>query len=103
MQRTEPLDSNAAVQHFWRNAKIPETCPMSAAPRALFERARISPFRTCQWPFGDPQEEAFHYCGAPVLAPHSYCAHHVERAYRDPDEEGQEEERQEREPARAAA
>ncbi len=69
---------------------------MSAATRALFETARISPFRTCQWPFGDPQEEAFHHCGAPVLAPHSYCAYHVERAYRDPDEERREQEAAER-------
>ena len=59
-----------------------------AAVRAMFDNAKQSPFRTCQWPFGDPQnEEEFHYCGAPTLAPHSYCAYHVERAYRDPDEE----------------
>ena len=73
---------------------------MSAANRAsvrpLFGTAVPSPFRTCQWPFGDPQDEAaFHYCGAPTLSPHSYCARHVEMAYRDPDEE--------REAARAAA
>ncbi len=69
---------------------------MSAATRHLFEAVRASPFRTCQWPFGDPQEEAFHYCGAPTLAPHSYCAFHADRAYRDPEEE-----RQEREEERA--
>ena len=73
---------------------------MSAAKgalvRNLLENAKQSPFRTCQWPFGDPQDdEAFHYCGAPTLAPHSYCARHVEMAYRDPDEE--------REAERAAA
>lgn len=67
-----------------------------ASVRSLFENAKQSPFRTCQWPFGDPQDlETFRYCGEPTLAPHSYCAHHVERAYRDPDEE--------REAGRAAA
>ena len=61
-----------------------------ASVRSLFESAKQSPFRTCQWPFGDPQDDKeFHYCGAPTLAPHSYCAAHVERAYRDPDEERQ--------------
>lgn len=67
-----------------------------ASVRSLLETAKQSPFRTCQWPFGDPQDdETFHYCGAPTLAPHSYCARHVEMAYRDPDEE--------REAAREAA
>ncbi len=67
-----------------------------ASLRSLFESAKQSPFRTCQWPSGDPQDlEAFSYCGAPTLPPHSYCAAHVKQAYRDPDEE--------REAARAAA
>ncbi len=67
-----------------------------ASVRSLPETATQSPFRNCQWPYGDPQDdETFRYCGAPTLAPHSYCARHVEMAYRDPDEE--------REAARAAA
>ena len=46
-----------------------------------------SPYRNCQWPFGDPQEEDFRYCGAPTFAPYSYCRIHARMAYRDPDEE----------------
>ncbi len=66
-----------------------------AAVRSLFEAAKRSPFHTCQWPHGDPQEDGFHYCGAPTVAPYSYCAHHVRMAFYDPDEE--------REAERAAA
>lgn len=61
-------------------------------------RPAPSPYRHCQWPFGDPQEEDFRYCGAPTLAPHSYCRIHAQMAYRDPDEE-----REAETPTRAAA
>ena len=35
----------------------------------------------CQWPFGDPGDEDFHFCGAPALAKRPYCAEHCARAY----------------------
>ena len=35
----------------------------------------------CQWPFGDPGDEDFHFCGAPVLASRPYCPDHCARAY----------------------
>ena len=35
----------------------------------------------CQWPFGDPCDEDFHFCGAPVLASRPYCPEHCARAY----------------------
>ncbi len=35
----------------------------------------------CQWPFGDPGDEDFHFCGAPVLASRPYCPEHCARAY----------------------
>ena len=35
----------------------------------------------CQWPFGDPDDEDFHFCGAPVLAGRPYCPEHCGRAY----------------------
>ena len=64
---------------------------------ALSNGARVRPlnatrhtpsaYRHCQWPFGDPQDEDFRYCGAPTHAPYSYCERHARMAYRDPDEE----------------
>ena len=35
----------------------------------------------CQWPFGDPGGEDFHFCGAPVVADRPYCREHCARAY----------------------
>ena len=35
----------------------------------------------CQWPFGDPGDEDFHFCGAPSLNGRPYCPEHCTRAY----------------------
>jgi GcrA cell cycle regulator len=36
---------------------------------------------TCRWPFGDPRETGFHFCGKPSLASKPYCAEHAAVAY----------------------
>jgi GcrA cell cycle regulator len=51
---------------------------------SLFER-QASPFRTCQWPFGDPGDNDFHFCGKNTHETFSYCAEHVAMAYREPE------------------
>ena len=35
----------------------------------------------CRWPIGDPQDEAFHFCGKETAIGLSYCHTHKERAY----------------------
>lgn len=35
----------------------------------------------CQWPFGDPGDEDFHFCGSPSLTGRPYCPEHCTRAY----------------------
>lgn len=35
----------------------------------------------CQWPFGDPGAEDFHFCGAPASPNRSYCDEHCRLAY----------------------
>ena len=35
----------------------------------------------CRWPFGDPQDENFGFCGAPCIAGLPYCAEHAKVAY----------------------
>ncbi len=37
--------------------------------------------RPCQWPFGDPGADDFHFCGAPALTDKPYCPDHCARAY----------------------
>ena len=44
-----------------------------------------SPFRTCQWPFGEPGTKEFRFCGEKTLEGYSYCIKHVEMAYREPE------------------
>lgn len=39
-------------------------------------------YDTCQWPFGYPGREDFHFCGASVVAERPYCANHCALAYR---------------------
>lgn len=35
----------------------------------------------CQWPFGDPGTEDFHFCGAPAIPERPYCDEHCKLAY----------------------
>jgi hypothetical protein len=36
---------------------------------------------TCRWPFGDPAEPDFHYCGERPLAGQPYCDKHDAQSY----------------------
>ena len=52
------------------------------------EERPVSPIRlvrvggpSCQWPFGDPQEADFRFCGASALPGKPYCEEHHARAY----------------------
>ena len=63
---------------------------MSQKQRNTLSIARLfnhgpSPYRTCQWPFGEPGEDDFHFCGDPTHQTYSYCRKHVEMAYREPE------------------
>ncbi len=35
----------------------------------------------CQWPFGDPGDEDFYFCGAPAIPDRPYCDKHCKLAY----------------------
>lgn len=35
----------------------------------------------CRWPFGDPREHSFHFCGHETLALSTYCLAHSRKAY----------------------
>lgn len=52
---------------------------------SLMKTSKVSPFRTCQWPFGEPGTEEFRYCGEKTFESFSYCAEHVKMAYREPE------------------
>ena len=58
------------------------TTPEAAAPQRRRSPGE-TPFKTCQWPFGDPKLPGFHFCGAPVFYK-SYCKAHNDMAYKTP-------------------
>jgi GcrA cell cycle regulator len=35
----------------------------------------------CRWPFGDPTQPDFHFCGKPHAGSGPYCAFHMRRAF----------------------
>jgi hypothetical protein len=35
----------------------------------------------CRWPFGDPRQPGFHFCGAPQQAGRPYCAAHCAMSF----------------------
>ena len=49
-----------------------------------FKQNRITHvFSECQWPFGDPQEKEFYFCGDKPAENKPYCRKHCEIAYLD--------------------
>jgi GcrA cell cycle regulator len=63
-------------------ALVPAILPEPAdAPAAL--RVNLLDLREhmCRWPIGDPQDEAFHFCGRHKTAGISYCDHHARQAF----------------------
>ena len=40
-------------------------------------------FKSCQWPFGDPQQKDFYFCGSDTYNGKPYCEEHCKIAYID--------------------
>ena len=51
---------------------LPMQCPCS-----LIELDDIN----CHWPYGDPREQGFYFCGALVVEGRRYCATHLRLAH----------------------
>ena len=68
-------------------AATPKPAPIAAAP----QRSSAPPPRkrdakpvkgpSCQWPYGDPRMDDFHFCGAPAEPGKPYCSEHCAVAY----------------------
>jgi len=58
-------------------ANIPTDVPPPDGGVALIDLTE----RMCRWPFGDPREEGFTFCGRPAYPGKPYCADHVLVAY----------------------
>ena len=49
-----------------------------------FKQYRVThSFGTCQWPYGDPHDKDFYFCGLKTLEYKPYCKEHCDIAYVD--------------------
>lgn len=58
--------------------RVEISAPFDPAIAVRVEDARRA---QCRWPFGDPQEDAFRYCGRAKFEGHPYCEAHCADAY----------------------
>ena len=63
---------------------LPATTEAEAAPQGAITIHELRDHR-CHWPFGDPRDESFRYCGAPVAVAtrergRFYCDGHMAAA-----------------------
>ncbi len=57
--------------------------PVMSAPKKPGDKISVTDLdnHTCRWPIGDPKDENFHFCGAPVRIGQTYCEEHAAIAY----------------------
>ncbi|MEE8247681.1 MAG: GcrA family cell cycle regulator [Alphaproteobacteria bacterium] len=65
----------------------PEPEPEPPRKRPALVSAMVK--RPCQWPFGNPGEPDFYFCGQESAPEKPYCPEHVARAYHMPEEKRQ--------------
>ncbi len=80
------VSKNAVVGKAHRTGLAPRPSPirrLPASPPPAPRPVRLAPIgrAVCKWPFGDPQEDDFHFCGAEAMPGKPYCAEHCARAY----------------------
>ena len=46
------------------------------------EKLTMPSAKQCRWPFGDPNDVNFHFCGKPIVPDWPYCQNHCNEAYR---------------------
>lgn len=68
---TKPLDKSIPVP-----APIAEPAP---PPRPAVTKDLKG--AKCLWPYGDPRDSDFHFCGSGAIEGKPYCAEHCARAY----------------------
>lgn len=59
-----------------------EPLPAEDVPPAQLVTFAALERRHCRWPYGDPKQPGFGYCGGPAEPGLPYCKAHIRRAYR---------------------
>ncbi|OFX14552.1 MAG: global cell cycle regulator GcrA-like protein [Alphaproteobacteria bacterium RIFOXYD12_FULL_60_8] len=58
--------------------RVKKPAPASDAPKTSVGDLSGA---SCRWPFGDPREKDFHFCGKRAMAGKPYCDDHAALAY----------------------
>ena len=77
MRAPEPIEPVEALPFVPPESSAPQ--PVSEPPTGLISIMELTE-HTCRWPFGDPRETDFSYCGAWKSAAGPYCSNHAKRA-----------------------
>lgn len=56
---------------------------MSVIKNYLKQNRVTHTFKTCQWPYGDPHDKDFYFCGQKTYENKPYCEVHCDTAYVD--------------------
>ncbi len=79
------VSKNAVVGKAHRSGLAPRPSPIRRLPASPppARPVRLAPIgkAVCNWPFGDPQDDDFHFCGAEAEPGKPYCLEHCNRAY----------------------
>ena len=84
LARRFDVTKNAAIGQLYRAGMI--GLPKAADPLPQIE---YPPADHCMWPYDDPDQAGFHYCGMHAIPGKPYCLEHAAIAYIRPREERQ--------------
>ena len=82
--RVSPIQQNKKpVSSSNGNSKTEPRKPVVAVVRKSGQGVALVDLKPsmCRWPFGDPKEENFSFCGEGIVAGFPYCAEHAKMAY----------------------
>lgn len=87
LRRTEPngFHRNGQPPGTWRERAprySPEPLPSEDAVPNSAKALLALEHGDCRWPYGDPRDPQFGFCGAHAALGSSYCPAHLRRAYR---------------------
>ena len=77
---------NTALRQLYQADTEPYVPPAEELVIPLAEQRSIETLAECdcRWPIGDPQEQAFHFCGKKKVVGLPYCEVHARRAFQPP-------------------
>jgi GcrA cell cycle regulator len=86
-KQTDPMETEMALDDAFLDPAAEDSALNANLPAAAATAAKklittiALTIDTCRWPFGDPVEADFHYCGELPLVGRPYCTKHDAQSY----------------------